>query len=444
MRSLILPLNGPGIIEASRCLAAMLLAVAVFSGAFAASLPQLPEPLSLSGEPRWICTFLALLFGGAGWRGRPPAMDVLALAGAWVLFAVFAVARTVQAGNASFATFESVLLISAMLMAAIVTLDGPAQVRRFLASSAVVVTLVAVAVLTVSAFDASPLPVIPFYASRTFVVGAFICIFLCLAQPPRMLTVIGGAVVATFLVYAGLASIMRAAAVMSILAGCFALPMLMARRQWTAAATVCFVFCMGFGAHAGVHGHAIQQKLKAYAPIGPGITAATSETSPAERLCAQRIESVTGRSLLPEDRHHACNNALLVTDTDARLRLLLHAYDSNRSRMLGSGLGAYEFIEASRPFYPVGRYSYPHNLAAEVFYGTGLAGIALVGLTMLVALAIALRTFMASRQPLAILIAVPVFTGLASLVGGDLYDARLLWLMPVALAALAADETVSS
>jgi O-antigen ligase len=110
---------------------------------------------------------------------------------------------------------------------------------------------------------------------------------------------------------------------------------------------------------------------------------------------------------------------------------------SNPSPLFGAGLGRYEFIDAARPRSEAERYTYPHNILAEAYHATGLIGLGLIGLAMGTAIVLVLRACMARATPLAVLMAVPAFTAMAAMTGGNLYDARLLWIVPVAMAALA-------
>lgn len=434
------------------------LAGAVFSGAFSLArvVGGLPAEAEWLLEPRVMLTVAAIVLGVIGYRGRTPAPDVLCLFGAWLLFVAYAIGRTMSLGlTLTWERVEAPVLVSAMLGAAILCIDDAGQARRFLKASVVVITGAAIMVTAVTMLGKGDVPIVPFYASRTFIVGAFACVFLLPWEARRGLPIMG---VAAFLMYAGLASVMRAAALMTVVAFAAVAPLLLARRQWAPLLALCLVVGMGFGAHGYVYGDALREKVAAYAPPRREDGTAQLNEAPAAnaslrregarsllneapgeavRLCEKRIKDASGRELSVDERVYACDRHVVLTDTDDRIRLLLYAYESTTSRLLGSGIGTYELLEASRPSYPVRQYSYPHNVVAEVFHASGLVGVGLLGITAVISASIALRAFMLSDRPIAVVIAIPVFTMLASLVGGDLYDGRLLWLMPVVMGVFA-------
>ena len=417
--------------------------MASFSGAFSLHglFPSIPLALQWIFEPRWVFTLASIILAVAGGGLRRPSTEAMALGAAWSAFALYLVGRSLAARpEIAFADFEPVALITTMLVAAVISIDGAQQALRFLVATAVTIAVVGVGIVMVSALDGTAAPVMPFYASRTFVVGAFVCVFLALTQTRRWQAVLFAAF-GVFLVYAGLASIMRASTIMSIAAAIAVLPFLTARGQWRGAAVFCAVICVGLASYACLHGEAFRQKLDDYSPIGSEASRSLLAPLGSLELCAMRIQEVSGHRPAHTDLGRACDKSVVFTDTDGRLRLLLHAWATNPSKVVGAGLGAYEFYEASRPFFAVGHYTYPHNLPAEIFFGGGVIGLGLFGLTLLVVLSICLRSVTMGSLPTPVLLAVVIFTGLVSLVGGDLYDARLLWVFPVVLAAFAARDS---
>jgi hypothetical protein len=231
---------------------------------------------------------------------------------------------------------------------------------------------------------------------------------------------------------------MRAAALMSALAVAAVIPLLVARRQWAPLLGLCLVLIAGWIAHGYVHGDALGQKVASYAPTSKSRAGEAALSDPSyAATCIQRVKLETGRTITSEEARYSCNYRVQLSDYDGRMRLILYAVEHNVSRLFGSGLGSYLFADAGRSDAPVGRYDYPHNLVVEVFHISGLMGLGLLGITAVIGASIALRAFMVSDRPIAVVIAIPVFTLLASLVGGDLYDGRLLWLMPVVIGAFA-------
>lgn len=171
------------------------LAGAVFSGAF--SLTRVVEGLPAEArwlfEPRVMLAAVAVVLGVIGYRGRTPAPDVLCLFGAWLLFAAYAVGRTMSLGlTLTWERVEAPMLISAMLGAAVLCIDDAEQARRFLKASVVVITGAAIMVTAVTMLGKGDVPIAPFYASRTFIVGAFACLFLVPWEARRGLPIMGG------------------------------------------------------------------------------------------------------------------------------------------------------------------------------------------------------------------------------------------------------------
>ncbi|WP_411028763.1 hypothetical protein, partial [Salmonella sp. s59944] len=69
----------------------------------------------------------------------------------------------------------------------------------------------------------------------------------------------------------------------------------------------------------------------------------------------------------------------------------------------GSGSGTFRFVEASRDESIVSVYTHPHNIVAEIFFDTGLVGVAIFSLSLVIGLCICLQTSFKSAEPIGLL-----------------------------------------
>jgi hypothetical protein len=286
--------------------------------------------------------------------------------------------------------------------------------------------------------DGSPLPIVPFYSGRMLIVGAMILLFFACVGT-RSGVAIAVAAAAGVLIFLGLTSNMRVAAIFYVIAWLIACLLLTAQREYRAAVLGTFILALAYLAHGTVNGTRAVDKWNAYSP-----TVVREDAPPAVpidvRACLDKsADLLEGHTPAARELRYMCNRFFSIDDQDARIRLILHAIASNPSPVFGAGFGRYAFIDAARPRSAADRYTYPHNILAETFHATGLIGLGLIGLSIAAAIVIALRACMASPTPVGVLMTIPAFTAMAAMTGGNLYDARFLWILPIAMAALSAE-----
>lgn len=124
-------------------------------------------------------------------------------------------------------------------------------------------------------------------------------------------------------------------------------------------------------------------------------------------------------------------------DRSSRLVFAAHALEGIAANPLwGQGLGTFE-LHMPNPKTGIGEvYRYPHNLLLEITLASGFVGLGL----LLLALGLTFRAswLAAKRMPAGIyLVGFMVFIFLSTLVSGDFYDSRLVWLVAFALIGLA-------
>ncbi len=331
---------------------------------------------------------------------------------------------------------EAVTALAVNLLLTAWLVRTPRDVIIFLVSMVAVATAASVFIGLLELRDGSPLPVAPFYRSRVAPVVAIVLIYFACIRQKVTLTAVPLLALAGLLVFFGLATDMRAAAVLYVPAILIALVFLAANRQLAAVCMTVIVLVIAYTSHVVMNGDRAAAKFHSYSP-----TVTREDTPPTYQVdipaCLKKAEVfLQGRVPSETELRHVCNRFFTLDDRDGRLRLVLHALTSTPSPMFGAGLGRYEFVDAARPDSPPGRYTYPHNIIAEAYHSAGLIGLVLMALSMALAIVLAIRACSNVAIPVSLLLAVPVFAALSSLVGGNLYDARLLWVFPIIMAAL--------
>lgn len=307
--------------------------------------------------------------------------------------------------------------------------------RLFLAATAACLSAAGIGLALYQAGDASPLPVAPFFASRGLFTGAVGLLYLAWAEVSRRQARLLLLALACLLLFLGLNSEMRVAVLLYPAALGTALLLLAARRRLEVMFAILAITGAAYALHGLANAETAAAKFHSYAP-----TVVRDDTPPPHEpdvaACLARAGALLDTVPSGSELRALCNRFFTLDDRDARIRLALHAIASNRSLLAGSGLGTYCFVDAARPDSPAGLYAYPHNILAEVFHATGLAGLALLSTSIMTALMLALRAAIEGHPAVAILTAIPVFAAAASLLGGDLYDARYLWIIPIVLTTL--------
>lgn len=420
--------------------AAWALAAAMASGAFALPIEGLIAPhLAWLAEPRYLCLLLSLLVGiltrpasRTTCRPAPEARWILLL---WFAYAAYALARSFWL-NPAVLTWDAaapVILVPLALASTYVVIDTREQAIHFAIALLALLASTAIAFIVIDLQSGADVPFRSFYSSRTFFVGAVTAIFLAAVRPVRSIAFVSTVGLAVLLLYAGLASAMRASlffyAASLLFAGC----LLVAARQLRAILLVLAIGLSGYALHWEVNTRAIQDKVNAYSPVRP-TSFDDGEGEGRNEACRQRMAKAA-IAPPPGTDTYSCQMHFTIYDVDSRIRLLLQAINTNSSPVFGSGLGAYLFVEASRSASEVGVYKYPHNILAEVYHTSGLVGLSLIGASIVLVIALVLRFSVSATGPLAILAAIPAFSGLSALVGGNIYDARFLWLAPLLMAA---------
>lgn len=406
------------------------------AGTFSFPIPAAwPSFLHLLAEPRLILLVASLLIGLAARTNWVLAPEAACLLGLWTIFAGYAITRSILIadGSPDWSAFKPVVFTMMSILATLAVVDTPRQAKRLGAVFAVILIAVALSFMIIEATSAPPVPIHGFYASRTFFAGAVVLCFVMSAYrrvlPLALISTIGAIV----LIYAGLMSGLRASLTFYALALGGAIILLLAGRQFRAVVAVVLIASVAYGAHFATSSAPLQDKFVAYSPLRTNSFSFEGDATD----CNDRMLAALGHKQRGAIDRYSCQLTFRVYDIDARIRLMLQALESNSSPLLGSGLGAYQLVEASRAASEVVVYRHPHNIFAEVYHATGIVGTAIVVASIIVGIAIILRASFLPAMPLAVLSAIPFFSGLAALVGGDLYDARGLWITPFILAVLA-------
>ena len=123
----------------------------------------------------------------------------------------------------------------------------------------------------------------------------------------------------------------------------------------------------------------------------------------------------------------SCTTFLIVDDSDGRLRLLDFAL-SNIINPFGNGLGTFSFVSID-PYGNFNAYGHAHNLIVNTYYESGIIGITLMSALLLICLVEVLKLCFKCRSADIILIGIPSYIFMLTLVAGDLYDARWSFLL---------------
>lgn len=127
----------------------------------------------------------------------------------------------------------------------------------------------------------------------------------------------------------------------------------------------------------------------------------------------------------------SCRSAVVFNDSDARYRLMQMAVTDTPSKMFGKGLDSFYFVQFDARQGKTYVYFYPHSIFFGVYHDTGLIGLALLMLSVCAMVILGLRIIIQAPSSAIILLIIPFYYLICSLVSGDIYDARFLWLIPV-------------
>lgn len=368
------------------------------------------------------------------------AMMALAVA----MFAAYGVGLSgvIPGGQVPWLAVEPVVTLAVDVLLIVWFVRTRRDAMLFLGTLGALIGLAGFSIGLIEHADGSPLPLVPFYSSRMLIVGAMILLFFACAAT-RAGPAVALAAAAALLIFIGLTSNMRVAAVFYGVAWLVACLLLTAQRNYRAVLLGLFILAAAYLAHGTINGRSAVDKWNAYSPTIVREDAPAAAPVDVSACLGKSADLLDGRTPAPPELRYMCNRFFSIDDQDARIRLILHAIMSNPSPVFGAGFGRYTFIDAARPRSPADRYTYPHNIVAESYHAAGLIGLGLLGLSIAVAIVTALRASIATGLPIAVLMAIPAFTGMAALTGGNLYDARLLWLLPAIMAALASQPSIS-
>lgn len=221
--------------------------------------------------------------------------------------------------------------------------------------------------------------------------------------------------------YATIASILKAAMLGAGVALLLIVAVLAISRRWKSIAAIAAAFAVAFLAFQVTF-----------------VDGAVSRVAKATSTTAQPTE--TGRFVLSaefctygEDLVLNCRTKSFA-DASGRLIMVAEAMAGfMRNPLFGNGTEAYSVTLIHPQTMLPERHPYPHNIIAETAFSGGL-----VGLVLLIAAVSGLAWSVGvSASPVvykAAVLGLMAFILVASLLGGDLYDARLLWLPAIALA----------
>lgn len=132
---------------------------------------------------------------------------------------------------------------------------------------------------------------------------------------------------------------------------------------------------------------------------------------------------------------YSCSRYVAVPDSTHRLRMMLQALNVLAHHPLfGAGADGFRLTLAYGET-EAATYTYPHNLLLDVAARTGLIGILLFVVSVMAMMAVLVRAI-ASSPAVVFLCGIPLIYALASFTGGDMYDARPIWVVSAAVSAV--------
>jgi hypothetical protein len=418
-------------------LAAWSFAVATGSGTFSALdiVPGLLIPKIIS-EPRYLFLLIAALCAAALiWQEKNIRRPVeLLISGALaILFLAFSIFTTISITGLvpPYSKFESIILFTSMIVLSIIVFRDHMIVREYIIASVTIFLLAALAVFLITLFSSGPHPPFRSFSSKMLFFGSTFGLYLISSYDFNRAYAFLGILACVFMMYVGLASIMRSAVIFYLISFYIVILFLFAKRAHAAAILTILVCITAYSFFAATNGVSLQQKVSKYS-LAAWDGVVISEDSDTTASCLKSIEEAAGRKLSAEATQLSCSRNLRVVDTDNRIRMILYALQTTQSPIFGSGVGTYQFYDSSQRDGQVRLYTYPHNLLIEIYYNSGVLGLLLLGGSLFFVSIGALRTLLLSAgqriEPRFLLLAVPINAGLMSLVGGDIYDATFLWL----------------
>lgn len=151
-----------------------------------------------------------------------------------------------------------------------------------------------------------------------------------------------------------------------------------------------------------------------------------------QAYCRQSLQAVSDLPVSVEN--YSCSRYVALPDSTHRLRMMMKALTLlGENPLFGVGAEGYHLTLAYGEK-EAATYSYPHNLLLEVAARTGLVGTLLMAISALGVGAVLVRALVSS-QSVVFLCGIPLIYALASLTGGDIYDARSIWAVAAAIAA---------
>jgi hypothetical protein len=285
--------------------------------------------------------------------------------------------------------------------------------------------LVAFFYLKIAKMNHYILPMSYFY-SRSLFVGYGLCMMHIALKPSygfkNKKTIILFCLAAAFIA-AGVMTEMRVASLFYCIPFLLVLPYLIAKKAYRLIAFAGGALLAGYALSFSVAGVRIIQKHTSYNPIH------ISNAKPIDAdkaLCLKQITNLGYAASVT-----SCDESIILHDKDTRLRLFMAATTGNTSPFFGNGFGSFTFVDGARTDAPIINYAYPHNFLAQVYYQSGLAGLALIGVAVLQILVLILRKPFNQNGAKEAFFIIPTFFFLSANMAGDFYDARYVFLIPI-------------
>lgn len=152
-----------------------------------------------------------------------------------------------------------------------------------------------------------------------------------------------------------------------------------------------------------------------------------------EEYCRQALQAVSDMPVSMES--YSCSRYVALPDSTHRIRMMIKALSLlGENPLFGAGAEGFRLTLAYGESESA-TYSYPHNLLLDIAARTGLVGTFLMIVSALATGAVLVRALV-SNQPIVFLCGIPLVYALASLTGGDIYDARSIWALAAAVTAV--------
>lgn len=230
--------------------------------------------------------------------------------------------------------------------------------------------------------------------------------------------------------YGLLGSILKANLLAAALTIFYCLVALAYLRQWRPLVSMILVSLVAWLAFGIIHGEQMGIRIERAVKTEPleGMADAEAPPTGALEIATRYCEFPTSHATTA-----VCRTKFFADQTQ-RLVFVAKALEQFRlSPIVGHGLGTFHIYAVNPLTLESEFFGFPHNLPAEIAAEGGLVGLLFFGLSILAVCAAALQ----SAAPIAVrvtLAGITLFFLIATLFGGDIYLARMIWLPGVILA----------